>query len=366
MSEYISKGLRLENLSKIYNSYNKKNETLKAVDNINLTIEPSEFVTLLGPSGCGKSTTLRMIAGFETPDTGEIYIGDRPVKNLTPDKRNTAMVFQSYALFPHLNVYDNIAYGLKVAKLPKEDISKRVNEMLHLVGLDDLGRRTPGQLSGGQQQRVALARALVMQPDLLLFDEPLSNLDAKLRIYMRTEIKRIQQSFGVTAIYVTHDQAEAMSLSDRIIIMNKGVIAQMGTPQEIYYHPHTRFVAEFIGSANFLSCQAVEDRGDRCTVKLNGEVLEISKSPHVKLAEECQLVLRPEAIQIQEKVGRLQGMVTRSTFMGNCQEYDLNVEIDGKITEMFVEDFNPTMHNVYQKNDKVWLDFDENNLHVVE
>lgn len=365
MADHASKGLRLENITKIYNSYNSKNETFKAVDDISLTVEAGEFITLLGPSGCGKSTTLRMVAGFEVPDAGEIYIGDKPMKNLTPDKRNTAMVFQSYALFPHLNVYDNIAYGLKVAHMSKDEIAKKVNEMLDLVGLHDLGRRTPGQLSGGQQQRVALARALVMQPDLLLFDEPLSNLDAKLRVYMRTEIKRIQQSFGVTALYVTHDQAEAMSLSDRIIIMNKGIIAQMGTPQEIYYRPHTRFVAEFIGSANFLKCKLLEDKGDYCDVDLSGQTMQISKKPGLALEDTCTLVLRPESIQLGEK-GRLQGKVTRSTFMGNCQEYDLNIHLSDGESSLFVEDYNPFGHKIYGVGETVWVDFDEQNLHIVK
>lgn len=225
------KGVRLEHISKIYKDP-KTGKDFYAVKDVSLNIEPGSFVTLLGPSGCGKTTTLRMIAGFESPVKGEIYLGDEAINELTPNKRDTAMVFQSYALFPHYNVFDNVAYGLKLRKLPKDEIQRKVMEMLELVELSGMENRLTNQLSGGQQQRVALARALVVEPSVLLFDEPLSNLDAKLRISMRTEIRKIQQKVGITAIYVTHDQAEAMSLSDKIIIMNGGVVEQMGTPRK--------------------------------------------------------------------------------------------------------------------------------------
>ena len=226
------KGVRLEHISKIYQDPKTKKE-FYAVKDTNLEIEPGSFVTLLGPSGCGKTTTLRMIAGFESPDEGEIYLGNEPINALTPNKRDTAMVFQSYALLPHYNIFDNVAYGLKIRKVPKDEIKRRVTDILALVGLEGMESRMTNQLSGGQQQRVALARALVMEPGVLLFDEPLSNLDAKLRVSMRTEIRRIQQRAGITAVYVTHDQSEAMALSDKIIVMDKGLLSQMGTPQEI-------------------------------------------------------------------------------------------------------------------------------------
>ena len=242
----IKKGVRLDHISKIYQDP-KTGKNFYAVKDTSLTIEPGSFVTLLGPSGCGKTTTLRMIAGFESPDAGEIYLGGEPINELTPNKRDTAMVFQSYALLPHYNVFDNVAYGLKLRHLPKEEIREKVMRILDLVELTGMEGRMTNQLSGGQQQRVALARALVVEPGVLLFDEPLSNLDAKLRVSMRTEIRRIQQEVGITAIYVTHDQSEAMALSDQIIIMNKGVVAQIGTPQEIYFHPVSEFVADFIG-----------------------------------------------------------------------------------------------------------------------
>ena len=216
--EKQKKGVRLEHISKIYNDP-KTGKEFYAVQDTTLDIEPGTFVTLLGPSGCGKTTTLRMIAGFESPDEGEIYLGDEAINSLTPNKRDTAMVFQSYALLPHYNVFDNVAYGLKIRKVPKEEIRERVLNILKLVEMDGMESRMTNQLSGGQQQRVALARALVIEPSVLLFDEPLSNLDAKLRVTMRTEIRKIQQKVGITAIYVTHDQSEAMSISDKIIIM---------------------------------------------------------------------------------------------------------------------------------------------------
>ena len=215
--EKQKKGVRLEHISKIYNDP-KTGKEFYAVQDTTLDIEPGTFVTLLGPSGCGKTTTLRMIAGFESPDEGEIYLGDEAINSLTPNKRDTAMVFQSYALLPHYNVFDNVAYGLKIRKVPKEEIRERVLNILKLVEMDGMESRMTNQLSGGQQQRVALARALVIEPSVLLFDEPLSNLDAKLRVTMRTEIRKIQQKVGITAIYVTHDQSEAMSISDLSLI----------------------------------------------------------------------------------------------------------------------------------------------------
>ena len=243
--------IELKNLTKEYVTH-EGTGTFLAVDHINVNIGSGEFVTLLGPSGCGKTTTLRMIAGFESVSGGDILLDGIRINEMTPDKRDSSMVFQSYALFPHYDVYDNVAYGLVNKKMDKKTIREKVMQMVELVGLKGLEHRMPNQLSGGQQQRVALARALVMEPAVLLFDEPLSNLDAKLRVYMRKEIRKIQQRIGITSVYVTHDQAEAMSLSDKIIIMNKGHIEQVGTPHEVYQHPASRFVADFIGSANFV------------------------------------------------------------------------------------------------------------------
>ncbi|HEX9898097.1 MAG TPA: ABC transporter ATP-binding protein, partial [Candidatus Methylomirabilis sp.] len=223
-----------------------------AVDGVSLTIEPGELVTLLGPSGCGKTTTLRIVAGLETATSGRVFIGDAEVTHLPPNARDVTMVFQSYALFPHLTVFENVAYGLRVLKRPEAELRKAVLGVLELVGMPGLDARNPSALSGGQQQRVAVARALVMQPKVLLFDEPLSNLDAKLRKRMREEIRLLQQRLGITAIYVTHDQAEALAISDRIVVMDRGRVSQIGTPLELYKAPANRFVAEFIGEANFL------------------------------------------------------------------------------------------------------------------
>ena len=315
--EKQKKGVRLEHISKIYNDP-KTGKEFYAVQDTTLDIEPGTFVTLLGPSGCGKTTTLRMIAGFESPDEGEIYLGDEAINSLTPNKRDTAMVFQSYALLPHYNVFDNVAYGLKIRKVPKEEIRERVLNILKLVEMDGMESRMTNQLSGGQQQRVALARALVIEPSVLLFDEPLSNLDAKLRVTMRTEIRKIQQKVGITAIYVTHDQSEAMSISDKIIIMSKGKVEQIGTPREIYYHPKSRFVADFIGEANFLKAKVKSVNGEKAVIDVIGEEIEVNNYGEKVAGEEASLVLRPEAVVLSEK-GLLEGTVTLSTFMGSYQ-----------------------------------------------
>ena len=287
----VKKGVRLEHISKIYQDP-KTGKDFYAVKDTSLTIEPGSFVTLLGPSGCGKTTTLRMIAGFESPDEGEIYLGDEAINALTPNKRDTAMVFQSYALLPHYNVFDNVAYGLKLRKVPKDEIKERVMKILDLVELTGMEGRMTNQLSGGQQQRVALARALVIEPSVLLFDEPLSNLDAKLRVSMRTEIRRIQQEVGITAIYVTHDQSEAMALSDNIIIMKNGVVEQMGSPQEIYYHPVNEFVADFIGEANFLKGVMSGHNGTHALLTIEGHEMPIAGRDDLKEGETYTVVLR--------------------------------------------------------------------------
>ena len=244
-------------LINLIKEFTGRDGTTRAVDDIDLETEPGEFLTLLGPSGCGKTTTLRMVAGFESPTSGEILLDGADMTRLTPDKRPMSMVFQSYALFPHLSVYDNVAYGLKLKKMGKTELSEAVESALTSMDLVKFAQRAPNQLSGGQQQRVALARAMVMRPKVLLFDEPLSNLDAKLRVAMRAEIRSLQQRLGITALYVTHDQDEAMAMSDRIVVMNKGKIEQIGTPDEIYRRPASVFVADFIGSANFLDPSAV-------------------------------------------------------------------------------------------------------------
>ncbi|WP_296833199.1 ABC transporter ATP-binding protein [Marvinbryantia sp.] len=329
------KGIKLDHLSKIYKDPKTKKD-FYAVHDVSLTIEPGSFATLLGPSGCGKTTILRMIAGFESPDEGEVYLGGEPINALTPNKRDTAMVFQSYALLPHYNVFDNVAYGLKIRKLDKATIHKKVMDILDLVELSGMENRMTNQLSGGQQQRVALARALVVEPGVLLFDEPLSNLDAKLRVNMRTEIRKIQQKTGITAIYVTHDQSEAMSLSDNIIVMQKGVVAQMGTPEKIYYEPVNEFVADFIGEANFLDGKLLGRKDGK------------------------KLLLRPESVTLGDS-GVLPCRVVLSTFMGSYQNYQVMVGDElVKIT-----DFNPRSKKIYHEGDTPYLVFDTENVHVL-
>ena len=353
------KGVRLEHISKIYKDP-KTGKDFYAVKDANLEIKPGSFVTLLGPSGCGKTTTLRMIAGFESPDEGEIYLGGEPINALTPNKRDTAMVFQSYALLPHYNIFDNVAYGLKLRNLDKASIKEKVTNILKLVGLEGMEARMTNQLSGGQQQRVALARALVLEPGVLLFDEPLSNLDAKLRVSMRTEIRRIQQEAGITAIYVTHDQSEAMALSDQIIIMEKGVVAQIGSPQEIYYHPANEFVADFIGEANFLRGKLVEKNGDQGKALIEGSAVQVEGVQNMEQGSQCTLVLRPESAVLADK-GQLHCRVIVSCFMGSYQNYHVMVGS----TLVKITDFNPKNKKIYQVGDSAWVDFEKENVHVL-
>lgn len=353
------KGVRLEHVSKIYKDPKTKQD-FYAVHDANIDITPGEFVTLLGPSGCGKTTILRMIAGFESPSEGEIYLGGEPINELTPNKRDTAMVFQSYALLPHYNIFDNVAYGLKLRKLSKEDIQAKVTRILGLVGLEGMEDRMTNQLSGGQQQRVALARALVLEPGVLLFDEPLSNLDAKLRVDMRNEIRRIQQEAGITAIYVTHDQSEAMALSDNIIVMKKGVIDQVGDPHTVYYRPVDEFVADFIGESNFLRGQIAKKDGTSGLATIEGHDVEVANIEHLNEGDSCVLVLRPESAQLADE-GTLPCKVTLSRFMGNYQNYQVMVgETLVKIT-----DFNPKNHKIFEVGEEAFVKFGPEDVHVI-
>ncbi|QIG04912.1 ABC transporter ATP-binding protein [Proteus sp. ZN5] len=295
-----------------------------AARNISFTAEEGEFVTLLGPSGCGKTTLLKMIGGFHQPDDGEIILNGKPITGLPPEKRNTAMCFQSYALFPHLNVSHNICFGLKQKKTPIKEQQMRLSESLKQVGLEGHRLKMPSQLSGGQQQRVALARAMITRPDLVLFDEPLSNLDAKLRESVRFEIKELQRLYQLTSIYVTHDQAEALSMSDKIVVLNAGGIAQIGTPEDIYYRPASRFVADFIGAANIdeAHVQSTEQPGFyRIKCKL-GEFYVKSSTPPP--AEYCYICWRPEDAQYQPKAissnNTFSLTIDKMAFMGNLTE----------------------------------------------
>jgi putative spermidine/putrescine transport system ATP-binding protein len=275
---------------------------VRVVKDFNLTIEKGEFVSLLGPSGCGKTTVLRMVAGFEQPSTGSISIEGRDVVGLKANQRKIGMVFQSYALFPNLTVADNVAFGLKIAGMRRAEADARVAEMLKLIGLPDLGARYPFQLSGGQQQRVALARALAPRPRVLLLDEPLSALDAKIRVSLRTEIREIQRELGITTIFVTHDQEEALSISDRIVVMNGGIAEQVGSPFEVYNHPATRFVATFVGTLNTFDAK-VED-GDRGLVSIAGTPVALPEAVKARAGETISVALRPERIHLGRGEGR--------------------------------------------------------------
>ena len=298
-----------------------------AVDSVTLTIEPGQLVTLLGPSGCGKTTTLRLIAGLEMATEGQIFIGDRDVTKLPATDRDVAMVFQSYALFPHMNVSENVAYGLKVSGVKKEESRARSREALDMVGLSDLGSRMPSELSGGQQQRVAVARALVLEPEVLLFDEPLSNLDAKLRRRVREEVREIQQNLGLTTVYVTHDQEEALAVSDRIVVMKNAVIAQEGTPRELYERPADSFVADFIGDANLVEGMMTGNESGAARVRIGS--LELDLPGHSEPAGPVRVAIRPEAIKLRagNTSGGLRGTVRKATYLGSHMEYSVETEL---------------------------------------
>jgi iron(III) transport system ATP-binding protein/spermidine/putrescine transport system ATP-binding protein len=304
-----------------------------AVDDISFDVPRGSFATLLGPSGCGKTTTLRMIAGFYDPDHGDIVLGGKRINELPAHRRGTAMVFQDYALFPHMTVKQNVSYGLRVAGVAGAEREKRVGDTLQFVGLAGLGDRWPNQLSGGQQQRVAVGRALVLQPQILLLDEPLSNLDAKLRVQLRWELRALQQRLGMTFVYVTHDQDEALSLSDWIAVMNAGKVEQAGTPWEIYYHPRTSFLADFVGAVNLVPGMVREVRGDEVVVAFGERVVTVRKPAGLALTagREVRLCVRPEALALRPPSAdpdgvRLPGVVARRAFLGDLMRYWVTVD----------------------------------------
>lgn len=292
------------------------------IKNVNIDFEKGHFVTFLGPSGCGKTTLLRMVAGFYEPDDGEILLNGKRIERIPPYSRNTAMVFQEYALFPHMNVFDNVSYGLRVKNRPKEEIERRVKEALDLMQLKGMEDRFPNQMSGGQQQRVAVARALVMNPEVLLLDEPLSNLDAKLRESVRVELRDIQKKMGLSTIYVTHDQSEALSMSDMIVVLKGGVVHQTGSPQEIYFEPKTPFVADFIGTTNLLSVKGLGEN----TVSYGNDRIPTTKS--VNAGQEYCLSIRPECLKLVKEAvdGQVNVKVTiqNKMFLGEKIRYFVN------------------------------------------
>lgn len=357
-----SVAVTLEHVSKIYpNTKGKKD--VAAVRDSSFTIEPGELVTLLGPSGCGKTTTLRMIAGFELPTSGRILIGNTDVSMLPPNKRNTATVFQSYGLFPHMNVRENVAYGLKLRKVETAELDRRVAAALSLVGLSDLADRSPGRLSGGQQQRVALARSLIVEPEVLLLDEPLSNLDALLREQMRVEIKKIQKNLGNTTVYVTHDRVEAMSLSDRVIVMRDGLIMQMGSPSDIYENPNSKFVAGFVGKVAFFPVDVESVDGLNAVCKVGGkQVVARSTGAAVAAGGKATLMARPESLRLGEAgEGLIDGTVTTNIYLGSSIESWISTPYG----EMLAQIDDPASRTVWPEGSKVSISVKESLARVL-
>lgn len=338
---------------------------LTVVDRISLTIEPGELFFLLGPSGCGKTTLLRSVAGFYIPEAGSIHIGDRDVTRLPPDERDTGMVFQSYALWPHMTVAQNVAFGLELRKIPRHEIDQRVADALAMVKMGDRADYKPNQLSGGQQQRVALARALVIRPQCLLLDEPLSNLDAKLRLDMRSEIRRICKQAGLTAIYVTHDQKEALSIADRMAILDKGVIQQCGTPESVYRRPANRFVANFIGETNFIEGTVLECTSASAVINTPiGRITSTALPPDpLSRGQSVTLSLRPEVLHVgtapKDPTNVFQGKVHHTVYLGEMAQHLLTLSAAAAELDVVLKVFelNPKIltHDEEIKNTHVWF-----------
>ncbi len=336
----------------------------RVVDNISLTIEPGELFFLLGPSGCGKTTLLRCLAGFYLPESGRIRFNDEDITRLPPEKRDTGMVFQSYALWPHLTVTENVAFGLELRQIGRDEIRRRVDEALAMVKMSDRATYRPNQLSGGQQQRVALARALVIKPKCLLLDEPLSNLDAKLRLEMRSEIRRICKQAGLTAIYVTHDQKEALSIADRLAILDRGVIQQCGTPQEVYRHPQTTFVANFIGETNFIPGTVRQAGADACAVETPAGLLTSTARPPdpLQAGDRVTVSLRPEALQVgvppAAAPNRWPALVHDTVYLGEVAQHQVTVGPTDSAQTLKVFEMNPLIvtRNGERQKTELWVD----------
>ncbi len=348
--------VEIKEISKNYGA----NHVVRKVD---LNIEKGEFISLLGPSGCGKTTVLRMIAGFETPSTGSVTIDNEDVTQLNPAQRNVGMVFQAYALFPNMTVADNVAFGLKIAGKPAAEIKARVAEMLELVKLPLVGDRYPYQLSGGQQQRIALARALAISPRILLLDEPLSALDAKIRVSLREEIRSVQRKLGITTVFVTHDQEEALSISDRVVVMNEGRIEQLGTPPEIYNQPRTRFVASFVGTLTIMSAKIVDPVAR--TLTIGDQPVKSRLSPKGKSGDEITVGLRPEAISLgkaRANSNSLNANVTDINFLGSI----LRVKMRCGAHDIALDMFNQNMSRPPEVGTPVTINFDPNDLVILD
>lgn len=349
-----SGNLILENITRIFEN------GVRAVDDVSLEIRGGEFLTLLGRTSCGKTTILRMIAGLDTPTQGRILLDGKDIGNTPPNRRPMAMVFQNYALFPHLDVFENIAFGLRLQKISQAEIREKVEMVLYMVDMAGLEKRYPNQLAGGGQQRVALARAMVVKPRLLLFDEPLSSLDARTREDLRKYIRRLQRSLGTTTIYVTHDQAEAMYLSDRIAVMNMGHIEQVGTPEEIYLRPASVFVAKFIGP-NLIETRVIERRGDQATVTLLGKAISLPCDPDVRAGELAYAIVRPEAVRLAASVEGANGQVNSAVFIGPSVEYEVETAEQG-LTAL---DYTPRPQPLFRPGDAVNVSFDTSRSYLL-
>jgi len=353
-------GLPAIELNDVVKEFHARGEVITAVAGIDLQIREGEFFSLLGPSGCGKTTTMRMVAGFEEPTQGVIRLHGQDVTNIPPNKRDVNMVFQSYALFPHMNVFENVAFGLRRKSVPKPEISRRVREMLEIVDMAGRSERRPRELSGGQQQRVALARALVNNPRALLLDEPLGALDLKLRQAMQVELKRIQREVGITFVYVTHDQGEALTMSDRIAVMNDGNIEHLGTPREIYEHPRTRFVAGFIGTSNLLTGTVARLDGDRAIIEISPEerIIVPVADRAVSPGSQLELTVRPEKIELTTAPPpgpgcALRGTVTEVVYLGTSTNFSVTTSAGAEVVVFQQNSASAT--NVASRGDSVWL-----------
>ena len=347
----------------------KRFGALAAVSEVSLSILEGELFTLLGPSGCGKTTLLRLIAGFNVPDAGVVLFDGQRVNEMPPHERGIGMVFQNYALWPHMTVFDNVAYGLKLRQISRSEIAARVEAVLGKVKLGGLADRYPGQLSGGQQQRVALARALVLNPKILLLDEPLSNLDAKIRVQVRQEIRKLQKELGITTIYVTHDQEEALTLSDRIAVFNQGKVCQVGTPKNLYERPANRFVADFIGINNLIdgTVESVEPRDHRLRVKTALGGLSALFDERFKVGDRCVLCIRPENATVDGAAApdrnRVQGRITFAAYLGNTLRYDVELS-PGHVFKVDIRD--PWHHEMQPMGGAVTVTFPVSSTVAIE
>lgn len=353
--------LKIENITKTFGDFT-------AIDNVSLDIPRGSFTTLLGPSGCGKTTLMRMIAGFFEPDHGNIMVNGKIINGVPAFKRNTPLVFQDYALFPHMSVYENISYGLKLKKIPRKEINEKVESMIEMFGLQGLAERSPKELSGGQQQRVAFARALITGQEILLMDEPLSNLDAKMRVEVRNELRELQQKSGITALFVTHDQDEALSMSDWIAVFDKGVVAQFGTPWDVYFKPNSRFVTDFVGESNFIEGEVVEVDGEDILVKCMDEsILRVHRRDrHFDVGAWVTMVVRPECMTIlygedtahnHENVWSV--TINRSSFLGRMIRYWVNA---GPM-EWIIDDSSPSLRGYLSG--KITVAIDKKKIHIL-